>query len=91
METLAHIFNDIADVQYSYIVCDGDFNIDFKVKHPLHDTICSAMDDLLLRNVNDKLPIGAEFFSSRVNRCFTTDRSFFLCQLLYMTVLLQLV
>ena len=59
METLAQITNDIVDIQYSYVICGGDFNIDFKAKHPLRETVCSIVDDLSLCNVNGKLPSGA--------------------------------
>jgi len=60
METLACISNDVYDVQYSYIIWGGDFNVDFKLKHPLRHTICDMMDDLSLCNVKDKLPSDAK-------------------------------
>jgi len=44
LDTLAQITNDIADVQYSHIICGVDFNVDFKSKHPLRDTICNVLD-----------------------------------------------
>ena len=65
MDTLAGISNIISDVQYLYITWGGDFNVDFKSKHPLRDIVCSIMDDLSLCNVNNKLPSGA-FCSFRV-------------------------
>ena len=64
METLACICYDVYDAQYSYIVWGGNFNVDFKWKHPLRDTICRIMDDLSLSNVN-KCKKNFRFISER--------------------------
>ena len=60
LETLACITNDIDNIQYSHIVCGGDFNIDFQSLHPCRSTVLSIMDDLSLHNVSDKLQSGVK-------------------------------
>jgi len=82
-DTLACTNNDVYDSQYSYIIWGGDFNVDFKSKHPLRDTFCSMTDDLSLHNVYDKLPSGGLFISSRYHWSLITYRPFFVSSSLY--------
>ena len=61
METLACICNNVYDVQYSYIIWGGDFNVKASF------AICRIMDDLSLSNVDDKLSSGGVVCSCRVD------------------------
>ena len=84
IETLSCIVNDVHDIQYSYIIWGGDFNVDFKPKHPLRDTICGIMDDLSLCNVKDKLS-GDVLYSFHVDSTGASSLiDHFLCHLRYM-------
>jgi len=62
LDCLACILNDISEIDYRNIIIGGDFNIDFNSKHPLINVLCSFMNDLVLVNLDNKLPSGAVSF-----------------------------
>jgi len=56
IDCIARILNDVAGLQYSYVIFGGDMNFDVAVENDLCSVLHSLACDLDLKFVYDKLP-----------------------------------